>query len=193
MTQPASFRVRRASDEPTPGFSRTALARWAAAAPSLLAIAACLLVGAASVSQRADRTQLHYRQTADAALAGQDFRTARVCYERLLQSDPHDNALLSGLARSLNGLGQAVESSQILQRIAPLEGPPGYAPAHVMMAEQLLFGRHDPKSLAAAEAHLRRALASDPANSNARSLLASVYANTGRPVPPELQAYRARP
>jgi hypothetical protein len=186
MTQPSSSRVRRAPDNPTSGLSRPALARWVAAAPSLLAIVACLLVGAASMSQRADRTQSHYRLAADAALAGQDFRTARVCYERLLQSNPHDNALLFGLARSLNGLGQAVESSQILQRIAPLQGPPGYAPAHVMMAEQLLFGPHDPKSLAAAEAHLRRALASDPANANARSLLASLYANTGRPVPPGL-------
>src|SRR5689334_6224951 len=101
MTQrAASPRVRRASDATTSGGSRHRLRRWAAAGPSLLAIIACLLVGAAALSQRANRTHLRYRQAADAALAAEDFRTARVCYERLLQSSPKDDTLLFGLARS---------------------------------------------------------------------------------------------
>jgi Flp pilus assembly protein TadD len=41
-----------------------------------------------------------------------------------------------------------------------------------------------PTSLAAAEAHLRRVLESDPTNPDARSLLTSLYANTGRPASP---------
>jgi thioredoxin-like negative regulator of GroEL len=184
MTRHDSPRVRRAADASESGGSRRRLRRWAAAAPSLLAIVACLLVAAAALSQRADQTNLRYRQTADAALAAEDFRTARVCYERLLQSSPNDDALRFGLARSLKGLGQAAESSQILQRLAPLRGPVGYAPAHLLLArEQLLFGPHDAPSLAAAEAHLRRVLDADPTNADARSLLASLYANTGRSAP----------
>jgi tetratricopeptide (TPR) repeat protein len=183
MTQPASPRVRRTPSPTASNALRGRVLRWAAVAPSLLAIVACLLVAAAAMSQRADQTNLRYRQAANAALAAEDFRTARVCYERLLQSSPKDDALLFGLARSLKGLGQAVESSEILQRLAPLNGSSGYAPAHLLLAQQILFGRHDATSLAAAEAHLRRVLESDPTNPDARSLLTSLYANTGRPAP----------
>jgi thioredoxin-like negative regulator of GroEL len=183
MTQPASPRIRRAADANSPGRARRRLLRWAAAVPSLVAIVACLLVGAAAMSQRADQTRVRYHQAADAALAADDFRTARVCYERLLQSSPRDEALLFGLARSLKGLGQITESAQLLNRLAPLQSPGGYAPAHLVLAQQLLFGPHDAASLATAEAHLRRVLGSDPTNPDARSLLASLYANTGRPAP----------
>ena len=184
MTQPAFPRVQRAAAAGPSGRFRHRVLRWAAAVPSLAAIIACLLVGAAAMSQRANQTHVRYRQAADAALAAGDFRTARVCFERLLQSSPREEALLFGLAQSLEGLGQGTESAQILNRLAPLQAPGGYIPAHVLLAQQLLFGTHDPASLAAAEAHLRRVLKTDPANPDARSLLASLYANTGRPAPP---------
>lgn len=183
MTQPASPRVRRSPDRTGSNGLRGRLLRGAAVAPSLLAIVACLLVAAAAMSQRADQTNLRYRQAADAALAAEDFRTARVCYERLLQSSPKDEAIVFGLARSLKGLGQTAESFEILQRLAPLKGPSGYAPAHLLLAQQILFGPHDAESIATAEAHLHRVLESDPTNPDARSLLTSLYANTGRPAP----------
>lgn len=182
MTQSSRPRVRRAPGPATARSARHRLLRWIGVAPSLLTILACLLIAAAAWSQRADQTDARYRDQAEAAMAAGDFRTARVCYERLLQSSPRDDALLFGLARSLEGLGQPAESAQILQRLAPPQSA-GYAPAHLLIAKRLLYGPHDAKALAVAESHLRRVLESDPSNDDARSLLASLYANTGRPAP----------
>jgi cytochrome c-type biogenesis protein CcmH/NrfG len=131
------------------------------------------------LAQRPDRLDARYRQDAGSAMASGDFRTARVCYERLLQHSPADAPLLFGLARSLQGLDQNAEAMQLLGRLAPIDGP-GYAPAHVLLAEQILSASTDDKSVRLAEDHLRRALQLDPANSDARSLLARIYANTGR-------------
>lgn len=179
MTRPTS-RIRRTS-EPAAGAGRRRLRvpRWATAMPALAMIVVMLLLGVAGWSQRPDRIEARYRQTADAAMAAEDFRTARVCYERLLQASPTDKPLLLGLARSLLGLGQSAEAAQLLQGLAPADAP-GYAPAHVLLAEQLLNASTDPQTLQLAEAHLHRALEADPHNVDARALLARIYANTGR-------------
>ena len=179
MTQPSS-RIRRAS-APAPGVARRGprMPYWAPTIPSLATILAVLLLGAAGLAQRPSTLEARYRRDADAAIASGDFRTARVCYERLLQRSPTDARLLFGLARSLQGLDQKAEAAQIVNRLAPLEGG-GLAPAHVLLAQQLLDASTDDKSVKLAELHLRRALQIDPANADARELLTRIYANTGR-------------
>jgi Flp pilus assembly protein TadD len=153
--------------------------QWAAAIPSLATILAVLLLGAAGLAQRPSQLEARYHRDADAAIASGDFRTARVCYERLLQRSPTDPALLFGLAQSLEGLDQKAQAAQILNRLAPVEGG-GYPPAHVFLAQQVLDASTDDKSLKLAEAHLRHALQIDPANADARDLLMRIYENTGR-------------
>lgn len=179
MTQP-SPRIRRASD-PVPGVARPRprMPRWAAAVPSLATILIVGLLGAASLAQRPSQLDARYRQEAESAITSGDFRTARVCYERLLQRSSADPSLLFGLARSLQGLDQKAQAAQLLKELAPSDGA-GYAPAHVLVAEQILSASTDEKSVQLAEAHLRHALQIDPENADARNLLGQIYANTGR-------------
>lgn len=183
MTQPAS-RIRRAQT-PSAGAPLTLHhpPRWFAAVPALVTIALVLLFGIAVWAQRSDATDARYQRDAETAMNARNFDTARVCYERLLQREPDDPALLLGLAKSLQGIGQTTDALQLLQRLAPADSP-GYAPAQVFVTEQILYTSTDPQSLKLAEAHARRAVEKDPNNSEARSLLDRIYANTGRsPLP----------
>ena len=185
MTQPAP-RIRRAPQPAPDGTQprkRLRVLHWAAALPALAMIVVMLLLGVASSAQRPERIEARYRQDAESSLASGDFRTARVCYERLLQSSPTDKTLLLGLGRCLLGLGQTTEAMQLLQRLAPIDAP-GYAPAHVLLAEQILSAATDPKAVQLAETHLKRALEADPRDPAAHDLLARLYANTGRSFPP---------
>lgn len=184
MTQPVS-RIRRAP-APSSGASRAPIrmARWAAAIPALVTIGMVLLLGIAVWAQRPDAIATRYQRNAENAINASYFGTARVCYERLLQRSPNDPALLLGLAKSLQGLGQPADAIQLLQRLAPVDAP-GYAPAQVFVAEQILYASTDPKSLKLAETHTRHALEADPSCGEARSLLDRIYANTGR-LPPSI-------
>lgn len=179
MTQPIP-RIRRAEpSSPKNRPQRLNVSRWAAAAPALLTLIIVLLLGIAGWAQRPDTIEARYRRDAETDMAAKDFATARICYERLLQHSPTDPSLLLGLAKSLQGLGQPSDAIQILQRIAPAEAP-GYSPAQVYVAEQILSASTDARSLQLAETHARRALEADPRNDEARLLLERIYANTGR-------------
>jgi tetratricopeptide (TPR) repeat protein len=183
MTQPVS-RIRRAesaieSSAPRAPFR---LPRWAAAAPAIVTIGIALLVGIAAWAQRPEAIRAAYQRDAEVALSAADFKTARVCYERLLQASPDDPALLLGLAKALQGMGQLTDTIQLLGRLAPADAP-GYAPAQLFVAQQIIDSSPDPKSLQLSETHLRRALQADPRNVEARSLLNRIYANSGRSLP----------
>lgn len=181
MTQQPSSRIRRAPQSPaTRGPLVQALIRWSGAMPALLAIACILLFGVLALGQRTAMTRASYEREAEASLSARDFKTARVCYERLLQWNKDDVALRFGLARALDGLGQTGEARQLLERLAPPDLD-GYLPAHLFLAERLLDApQHDAQSLSLAEKHLLRVLNADPSNAPARALLSSLYANTGR-------------
>jgi tetratricopeptide (TPR) repeat protein len=172
MTQPAS-KIRRAPTPESTAGRRRVWRQWATAVPALGAIAFVLLFAMLVTAQSDVRTIDRYKQEAAAASASQDFKTARVCYERLLQTDGNNPALLFGLATSLEGLGQEQESLQIIQRLAPLDAA-GYAPAHLLLAERLLSNSPTPEAIALAEKHLHRALEADPNNAEAQTVLSTV-------------------
>jgi thioredoxin-like negative regulator of GroEL len=149
------------------------LRTWLPALPaliSLLGVAAFFVVVSA---QNSDRTTTWYTAQAATAMQLRDFKTARLCLGRLLTTSPTDPALLFGLAQSLDGMGQSMQSRQILNRLAPLDHP-GYAPAHLLVAEQLLELQHTPDVMTAVEIHLRRVLEADPSNVKAQSLLLAI-------------------
>jgi thioredoxin-like negative regulator of GroEL len=179
MTQPVSPRVRRAESAPSSASGRSTQLQWIAATPALLALAAVLLFGLAVLGERTDRIDLQYQQDAQAALNTGGFKTARICYERLLQLHPGSDLYSLGLARSLVGMKQNAEAAAVLRLLAPADRA-GYAPAHLLLAQMVLDASHEPAAIALAERHLRLALQADPANNEARLLLESVYANTGR-------------
>lgn len=182
MTRPAS-RIRRTADPSLAApRNRFRFPRWAAATPALLTMAIVLLLAIAALAQRSDSIDAGYQQNAQAALESGDFETARICYERLLQHSPNDPALLFGLAKTLLQLGHPgdaihIDAIHIIQRLAPADAA-GYAPAQVIVAEQILAGANDPASLQLAQKHVERALESDPNNGHALLLLNRLSAAT---------------
>jgi predicted Zn-dependent protease len=173
MTTPApSPRIRRAPPPKERAGKKSLLLKWSVGAPSLLAIALSAIAFALCATQRADQTRAHYARQADAALDSRDFQTARICYERLLQSDPKNQQLQFGLSRALVGGGKVNEGYILLNRIAPADAP-GYPPAQLFLAQQLLYEPHTPLILKTAEEHLQRVLDQDPDNAEAKAMLAT--------------------
>jgi len=169
----ASPRVRRAQPR-LPG-ERTWISRWAAPAPALVTMIGIALFAISVTFQQSSRIESRYREEANNALTVGDYTTARLCYERLLQTTQTDPSLWYGLARSLDGLHQLSESQAILMRIAPADKP-GYLPAQLWLAEQLLESGHDDQTNRLAERYLRQVIDEDPGNLEAQSFLSALSA-----------------
>jgi len=170
----SSSRIRRA---PAAGASRSAASRllkWAGAIPAIIAMVLIAAALAAVASQRQQALETRYAQDAEQAMQSGDFETARVCYERLLQTHDGDPAFLFGLARALENLGQRAEAGQLIQLLAPVDRP-GYVPAQLVLSERLLYSPvHSAKSFDLAEQHLRRVLEADPNNLEALTMMAAL-------------------
>src|SRR4051794_5766562 len=150
-----------------PPLSRPALVPLIAVAVSVI-----VLIIAAAAQRRPEADASRYRAMAQAAFDRRDFMSAKLCYERVLVDLPNDPAAVYGLARSLDALGSRDQAQFFMSRIAPVDGStPGYTPAHLWQAEQLLAAVPLTADLvAAARAHLHAVLKSDPTNREARTL-----------------------
>jgi Flp pilus assembly protein TadD len=147
-----------------------------AAAPSVVAIA-CVAF-AMNNNSTADPPDW-YRATADSAFAAGDYHTAAVCYHRLLQSRPTDEAIALNLAESLQSTGQEDGAASLLARLAP-EDRPGYLPAQLALARQILSEDAPVASeIDSAERHLKWVLQLTPVDPRAYALLAELYALRG--------------
>ena len=127
------------------------------------------------------RNPARYNAVAARARATRDFATVRVACLRLLASGQLARAPgLFELAQAAHGLGRAQEAAQLLQLAAPLARP-GYAPAHLQLAQLLLGGTNPaPQELRDAETHLKHGLALEPDSLAAHALLGSLYFRTGQ-------------
>ena len=121
-----------------------------------------------------------YAPAADDAFAAGDYRTAAVCYARLLQARPRDPATAFDLARSLDAIGQVDAARTLLLRIAPPDAAGGYAPAHLRLAKQdLSSDRPTAAARADARRHLTPVLAAAPDDAEANYWLAVLSADGG--------------
>jgi len=127
------------------------------------------------------RVEYRYYVTAHAAMSAGEYGKARVAFERLLQMDTRSNdAYLFGLALSLKGLGQEQEAAALLANLAPLDSA-GYPPAHMLIARVILANPNSHRdSLDSAASHLKRILAVQPENFEARMMLGQLYTKTGQ-------------
>ena len=89
--------------------------RFFAAAPAVLAIVVIGVI-AISMHRAAPVTPAWYQLAADDAFDSGDYRTAAVCYERLLQSHPKDRATALNLAQSLDAIGQRDSAESLRAR-----------------------------------------------------------------------------
>jgi Flp pilus assembly protein TadD len=158
--------------------ARVNIAQLLAAAPALIAIAFGMLVFKGTGSRA--RSNLQWCETtATIAEDNSDYKTASVCYARLLQAKPHDQETAFKLAESLQAIGQPENARTIMSRLAD-SGDGGYLPAHIWLARQILDDAHASNDLlTSATKHLLAAFQNQPDDSEVNYLLAVSYARRG--------------
>lgn len=165
------------------------LGKLATGLPALLVAGLVFAIGVRAMDMPRDRIISRYKTHAERALQARDFADAKVCYERLLAEGISPAETSYGLARVMDGLGDSGQAMALLIQAASLDGP-DYVPAHIQLAQALL--RNTPltsTAVAAAESHLRRALANVPGRPSAspadareaEAILGELLAGTGRP------------
>jgi tetratricopeptide (TPR) repeat protein len=152
----------------------------AAGLPSLLAAAVALCVAASAATTPSSRYLDGYAKEAQRKMEVRDFETALLCYQWLLRVDGDRPELRCAQAEAYQGKGEHGRALAIVEKIAPLDAPGGYSPAHLAAARMLLDGddRSD-RAKWAIELHLQRALNGSVA-AEAGVLLGLVYAASGR-------------
>ena len=134
-----------------------------------------------------------YQGRAERAFAAGDYRTARLCFERLALEDGRPEFIYA-LARSCWAIGEKDRASALLARIAPVCGGHGYIPAHLWQA-RLLLSEVKKSTLLRRTAlnHLRRVLAGDPDSLEAHALLGGLSLEAGHLDESETHLARAAP
>jgi predicted Zn-dependent protease len=134
------------------------------------------VIGSRSVEENVAR----YRAQTQAAFKAKDYRTARLCIERLLDYDQNDRASWLALAECELALGEEASARQLLARLAPRDSA-GYGPAEVRQAMLLLEGKPTGAQKREAIVYLRRALADAPNRVDIHALLARTHLELGQP------------
>ena len=125
-------------------------------------------------------SRLWYRSEAARCMSAGDFATARLCYASLVQKSPDNPGYKYGLATSLSKLGEHTAAAMLMRQLAP-EDAPGYPPAQLEVANQLLSDPSPkPEALRSAEARLQQVLKVQPNNRDAHSMLAVLYSKSDR-------------
>ena len=159
---------------------------WAAPSVPFLASLPALFCGAITVAVLAAAKQDFspamaslYQGRAERAFAAGDYRTARLCFERLALEDGRPEFVYA-LSRSCWALGEKERAAALLAKIASAAGADGYVPAHMWQARLLLSGvKQSALSRRTAQDHLRRVLADDPDSLEAHALLGGLALEAG--------------
>jgi predicted Zn-dependent protease len=158
---------------------RTRNVQLICAFPAILTLFGVVLILIA-VGSRTAGVPSWYRTMADDSFDARDFRTAAVCYQRLLQARPDDQAIMFDLAQSLQATGQPDGAASLLARLAPPDRV-GYSPAQLTVARRLLDQKPSGAlEWDAAEAHLSQVLRVESGNAVAKQMMAEISARRGK-------------
>jgi len=180
---------RTAHSLPTPPW-RVWLAKWlntrnylrlTAGVPALLAGAALVTYGVFQFGWTPAHAAGVCRRLAGQAFLSRDYETARLASQSLLQMSSQANQQYAFLLlQCAQELGRKDEAMRLTRWLAPLDKP-GFAPAHLYVARQLLAATNQTAEGASLiERHLQAAVSAQPDNLDALELLAKVYMQTGR-------------
>ena len=156
-------------------FSRSwgALARGV---PSLLVGGAVLVI--VGMGMGADEAQLirQYDEWGTEAMAGKDYESAAVAYRKLRKLDDEEEKYQLALGLLAEEQEDLAEARRIIAPLAPL-GEPGYAPAHIWMALDMVRenSQLDRERARVWERHLKLAVVAEPTHLQAHSILAEYY------------------
>ena len=144
--------------------------------PALLVGLAWVGLGIVLALTTSAATQGFYSALATRALATQDYPTARVACNRLLLSWPGSRGQnLFNLGLAMYGLRQGQEGTALMNAAAPFDQP-GFAPAHLFVARQLLVQTNvTAAAMQQAERHLKYTLKMDPNSAEAHLMLGRLY------------------
>lgn len=149
-------------------------------APALVVAAAALILLVAGRATPAHELASRHLEAGDRAQRVQDYRTARACYRRAIALGHQSPEASYNLATCLGASGEFAAAVALMAALAPTDAP-GFAPAHLWLAKQLL--RQPDRAPAAkkeVEQHLLQALRTQPDLTEARILLGQRYYAEGR-------------
>src|SRR5437899_3864404 len=139
--------------------------RWSILLRGLPAVSAALAiaVGAALVVRDSPARQTRrYQVQAQLAWQRGDTDRAKLCLQRLALLNSGEPAHVFGLAHCEARLGNATRAWALMQSVAAADRP-GYAPAHLWQAQQLMLRGHQSlEQLQLAERHLLGCLETQP-------------------------------
>jgi tetratricopeptide (TPR) repeat protein len=149
--------------------------------PALLAGLGALAWTAVCLAVPAEEVEARYLDQAKVSFAAKDYAGAQTCYERLAPLGKERPAVVYGLARTAEALGQPGRAAALMDGLAPRQGQ-GYGPAHVWQAARLLgTAPLTAEDRDLAESHLHRALDGELDDREAaHALLGEIYLATRR-------------
>jgi tetratricopeptide (TPR) repeat protein len=157
--------------------------RWALCLPAVLAGVAAASLGVSVLLRNEVQLVNDYIDEAERCSEAGNSSRARVCFERLMETDYRTPKTQYRLALVLDRLGERGRARALMERVAPLgaSDKPGYAPAHLWQGHELLHrSQRSPREQRDAEAHLLHALEGPSRWADVHVLLGQLYALTGR-------------
>jgi len=149
--------------------------------PALTVAVTVVVVAVLAARDSSGRRSLRYQLEAQLAWERGDVERTKLCLQRLALLNPAEPAHVYGLAHCEGRLGNANRAVALMQSIAPADRP-GYAPAHLWQARQLMWRGHlSSEQLKLAERHLLSCLEVRPQAAEADALLGQLYLARGQP------------
>lgn len=149
--------------------------------PAILAITMIAALGLLGVRRLAD-IETRYANAAVAATERNDFASAALCYDRLLELNPNVVPYRFNLGIVSEKGGDDAKAAALIVPLAPADST-GYGPAHLWMVEHLIRGE-DQESRSRweqAESHLLRLRRQEPGLADpAEKALTQLYVRQGR-------------
>lgn len=136
--------------------------------------------------------QARYLSEAKSAFQAKNYARAMTCYERIAPTAEDRPEILYRLAQTAEADKDYARTATLMRELAPDDGK-GFAPAHYWRACQILsIVPQSPRTLAAAEVHLLRALDGVPEDrEEVHGLLGRLYLSEGKLDKAEIQLAKA--
>jgi tetratricopeptide (TPR) repeat protein len=138
-----------------------------------------MYIGFAAGNQDKSRTAARYQLAADSAMLNEDFASAKLYLERLIEQYPGNRETLFNIARAAEHTRDYPRMASAIRQLAP-DDHPVHGPSHLWQATRLLSQKPvKPQDIRLAEKHLIHALALSESTPLAHDLLGQMYFQLG--------------
>lgn len=149
-------------------------------APAILAATGVAAIAGMCLNTSTEELEARYLSEAKSAFQAKNYARALTCYERIAATSTDRPEILYRLALTAEAVADYNRVATLMRELAP-DDRKGFSPAHYWRARQFLNLPPSPRTLAAAEFHLLRALDGNLEDRDAvHGFLGSIYLNAGR-------------